>query len=192
MVRAGYDFGLRHAQKPWAHKLLAVIAFAESSVFPLPPDALLIPMILAQRKRAFVLAGMTTLASVAGGIVAYGMGALAYEHIAKPIIDFYNYHETFHRFEDLYAAYGAWIVSIGGFTPIPYKVITLASGFVHLSFVIFVLFSGISRAARFFLIATLLYFYGEPIRSFIERHLGWITLLGTGILLLGFVLLAWL
>lgn len=158
--------GHRHAL--WA---LAIVAFIESSIFPVPPDVLIIPMVLATRERAWQIAAVATAASVTGGLLGYAIGAGLFEAVGRPLIEFYGYAESFQAFRARYNDWGAWIVAGAGFTPFPYKVITIASGVVHLDPVVFVVASALSRGARFFLVAGLLWWFGPPIRGFIEKNL---------------------
>lgn len=169
--------------------VLAGISFAESSFFPLPPDVLLIPMVLAARERAFRFAAVCTVASVLGGIFGYFIGYALFEAVARPILDLYGYVEKFADFQALYNEWGAWIVFTAGLTPIPYKVFTIASGVSQLDFTVFVVGSTLSRGLRFFLVAGLLWYWGEPIRDFIERYLGPLTITFCVLLLGSFVLL---
>ena len=163
----------------WA---LTILAVAESSFFPIPPDILLIPMVIAIRQKAWVLAGICTLASVCGGVIGYGIGFLLFDQVGEPILELYGYTKNFHSFQSLYAEWGFWIVAAGGLTPLPYKVITIASGVVALDVYIFVFASLLSRGLRFFLIASLLWYFGPAIKHFIENHLPWAL---TGVLVLG-------
>ena len=174
----------RHAN--WA---LAFVSFIESSVFPVPPDALLMPMVLSRREKAFRIAFVCTLASVLGGLLGYAIGYFLWETIGQAIVDFYGYHAQFERFRMLYEEWGFWIVAGAGFTPFPYKVITIASGVAELDFMTFVVASTIARAARFYLVAALLWYFGPPIRGFIERNLGWLATAFFVLLLGGFVAL---
>lgn len=171
---------------------LALISFAESSVFPIPPDVLLIPMILAARERAWTIALVCTVASVAGGVAGYGIGALLFDTVGRPIVEFYGYLDRFHEFQARYEEWGAWIVAGAGFTPFPYKVITITSGVMHLDFAVFMIASVLSRGARFFLVAALLWYFGPPIRSFIERYLPQLTILFFLLLFGGFAALRYL
>ena len=171
MLQRLYDWtmglaGHRHAL--WA---LAIVAFVESSVFPVPPDVLLIPMVLAARERAWRIAAVATLASVLGGGLGYLIGSALFETVGRPLLAFYGQMESFQDFQETYNEWGAWIVAGAGFTPFPYKVITIASGVADLDPVVFMAASAVSRAARFFLVAALLWKFGPPIRSFIERNL---------------------
>jgi membrane protein YqaA with SNARE-associated domain len=171
---------------------LAVISFAESSVFPIPPDVLLIPMILAARERAWLIAGVCTLASVVGGVFGYAIGALLFDTLGQPIVEFYGYLDRYQEFQAGYEEWGAWIVAGAGFTPFPYKVITITSGVMQLDFAVFMIASIASRGARFFLLAALLWYFGPPIRSFIERYLAQLTILFFVLLFGGFVALRYL
>lgn len=190
MLRRLYDWTMLQAAKPNALAILAAISFIESSVFPIPPDVLLIPLILAQRERAFWIAGVCTVASVAGGFLGYVIGYGLYETIGVAILGFYGYLEKFTEFQGMYNDYGAWIVFFAGLTPFPYKVITIASGVTALDPVVFGLASLFSRGLRFFLIALLLWYWGAWIRNFIERYFGLLTLAFFALLVGGFALLA--
>ncbi len=174
--------GHRHAL--WA---LAVVAFAESSVFPIPPDILIIPMVLAVRARAWRVAAVATAASVLGGLLGYGIGAGLYETLGRPLLEFYGNLESFEAFQATYNAWGAWIVAGAGFTPFPYKVITIASGVAGLDLATFMIASAVSRGARFFLVAALLWKFGPPIRGVLEKHLPLVAWLFFGLLLAGFL-----
>ncbi|MBI1418040.1 MAG: DedA family protein [Limimaricola sp.] len=172
MLRRTYDWTLSLAQSPHALWALAVIAFVESSVFPIPPDVLMIPLILARPKRAFLIAGICTLASVLGGLLGYYIGAALFETVGRPIVEFYGKGPAFASFAQKFNDYGAWAVLIAGVTPFPFKIVTIASGATHLSLPIFVISSIIARGLRFFVVAALLWRFGAPIRDFIERRLG--------------------
>jgi len=190
LLRRLYDWTMLQAAKPHALAILAAISFIESSVFPIPPDVLLIPMILAQRQRAFWIAGVCTLASVAGGFFGYFIGYGLYETVGVPILNFYGYLDKFTDFQGMYNEYGAWIVFFAGLTPFPYKVITIASGVTQLDLGVFGIASVLSRGLRFFLVATLLWYFGPWIRTFIDRYFGWLTLAFFALLFGGFALLA--
>jgi len=179
--------GHRHAL--W---VLAAVAFIESSVFPIPPDVLIIPMVLAAREKAWKIAAICTIFSVIGGMAGYGIGYFLYETLGQPLLDFYGYGEKFAQFQGYYNEWGAWIVGGAGLTPFPYKVITIASGVTQLDPVVFTIASVLSRGARFFLVAGLLWYLGQPIRIFIEAHLGKLTLAFFVLLLGGFVALKFL
>ena len=192
LLRRLYDWTLALSARPGAIWALAAVAFVESSIFPIPPDAMLIPMVLAAPKRAWAIAGIATLASVAGGFAGYAIGYVFFEAIGRPILDFYGYAQQFAEFRAAYNEWGAWIVAMAGFTPFPYKVITIASGVTGLDLWSFAIASALSRGARFFLVAALLRRWGPPLRRFIEANLG---LLTTGFFLLlfgGFVVARYL
>ena len=192
MLRRLYDWTMNLSAHPQALWVLAAIAFIESSVFPIPPDVLLIPMVLAARQRAWLIAGVCTIASVAGGIAGYGIGYYLFEQVGRPVLEFYGYMEKFGEFKEQYNAWGAWIVFGAGLTPFPYKVITIASGVTQLDFWTFNIASMVGRGGRFFLIAGLLWLYGPPIRTFIEKNLGLLTVLFFVLLLGGFVAVRYL
>ncbi|SDE39997.1 YqaA family protein [Rhodospira trueperi] len=189
MLRKTYDWTMRLAATPHALWALAAISFIESSVFPIPPDILLIPMVLARPRQAWLIAGVCTLSSVAGGFAGYAIGLFLFEALGRPILDLYGYLDRFTAFQELYNAWGAWIVAAGGATPIPYKVITIASGVTQLDPWVFGIASVLSRGVRFFLVAALLWAWGEPMRAFIERRLGLLVTLGFALLLSGFLAL---
>jgi len=172
MIRKLYDWTLAQAEHRYAVWILALVAFVESSVFPIPPDILLIPMILAAPSRAWWLAAVCTIYSVLGGGLGYIIGAELYTLIGQPILEFYHKEDAFAEFATRFNAQGHWAVLFAGVTPFPYKVITIASGVSGMSFVHFMLWSAIARGARFFIVAALLWYFGAPIKSFIEKYLG--------------------
>jgi membrane protein YqaA with SNARE-associated domain len=175
-----------HRNAPWA---LAGVSFIESSVFPIPPDVMLIPMVLAERRKAWLFAGIATAASVFGGIFGYLIGYFLFETVGQPILNFYGYGAAFEDFAQRYNEYGAWIVFIAGVTPFPYKVITIASGVTQLNFFVFMLASIAARGLRFFIVAGLLYWFGPPIRSFIDKYFGILSIVFVVLLIGGFVLI---
>ena len=189
MIRKLYDWTLSLAQSPHALWALAIVAFVESSFFPIPPDVLMIPMILAAPRRAFLIAAVATLASVAGGLFGYLIGWGFFEMIGQPIFDFYGKAEAVDDFRAAFNDYGAWAVLIAGVTPFPFKVITIMSGVTGLSLTVFIVASLIARALRFFLVAALLWQFGTPIRAFIERRLGLVFTLFCILLVGGFLVL---
>ncbi len=170
-IRVLYNWVMRQAAGPYAFWFLGAIAFAESSFFPIPPDVMLVPMVLANRRRAFVLAGWCMVMSVIGGMLGYAIGSLLYDSVGHWLIQFYGYGNQLAQFRALYAEYGAWIILIKGMTPIPYKLVTIASGFAGYNFPLFVVLSIITRGGRFLIVAGLLYWFGEPVRAFIEKRL---------------------
>lgn len=189
MLRQLYVRTLALAASPRAPWWLAAIAFAESSVFPIPPDALLAPMVLARPERAWRLALICTLASVAGGALGYFIGYALFDQLAAPLIRVYGYGERFAAFQQLYREYGLWVILIKGLTPIPYKIVTIASGAARFNFATFMLASAITRSARFFLVAGLLRYFGPPIRDFVERRLTLVTSVAAAGLIGGFLAL---
>lgn len=174
------------AEKQGAEKVLFAVSFAESSFFPIPPDLFLIPMILSSPQKAWRLAGICTIASILGAILGYVIGWGFFETIAQPILSFYGKEQAFEKFQHIYNEYGWWIVLGAGFTPFPFKVITIASGVTGLNLPLFLLASLVSRAGRFYIVAGLLWKYGEKMRELIERYFGLLTLLAFVLLLGGF------
>ncbi len=188
MLRSLYDWTMELATRAGARWALAVVSFIESSVFPIPPDVLLIPMVLAERARAWGFAAIATVSSVLGGIAGYAIGLFLFDAIGMPLLEFYGYADKFGDFAERYNSYGAWVVFIAGVTPFPYKVITIASGATGLSVPIFIAASIAARGLRFFIVAGLLYWFGPAIRSFIEKYLGLLTILFVILLVGGFAL----
>lgn len=175
MLRRLYDWIIAQAEHPRALWILAVVSFLESSVFPIPPDVLLIPMVLADRRRAWKIAATCTIASVLGGMLGYAIGYGLGETLGTWIIQAYGLQHAMDSFHESFAKYGLWIILIKGLTPIPYKLVTIASGLAHFNPVVFVLASIATRGARFFLLAALLYYFGAPIRHFVEKRLTLVT-----------------
>lgn len=189
MLRGLYDWTMdlaAHRHAPWG---LAVVSFVESSVFPIPPDVALIPMVIAKRDQAWIYATICTIASVLGGAFGYAIGYFLYDTVGLWILNLYGYTETFQSFAARYNEWGIWIVLIAGFTPFPYKVITIASGVTGLSFPVFMLASLASRGARFFIVSGLLYWFGASIKSFIEKYFGILSIVFMVLLIGGFVLI---
>jgi len=171
MFRRLYDWTLRLAGHRHAERALATISFAESSFFPIPPDALLVPMILARPERAWRIAAICTIASVAGALAGYAIGYFLFDMIGQWLIDLYGLQDSAPQFRHWYADWGAALILAKGLTPIPFKLVTIASGLAQFNLPLFILTCLITRAARFFLIAGLIRIYGAPIQSFIERRL---------------------
>ena len=187
MLRRIYDWCIAAADKPYALWIIGAVSFAESSCFPLPPDIMLIPMSLARPNRAALYALVCTLTSVAGGIVGYAIGALLYNSVGQWLIHIYGLGDKVEVFRAGYAKWGAVIILLKGVTPIPYKLVTITSGFAGYSLPLFVLFSLITRGARFFIVALVLNRYGEVIRTQIEKRLTlWVSLFAA-LLLVGFI-----
>ena len=171
LLRRLYDWCLAAAHKPHAMWTMGAVAFAESSFFPVPPDFMLIPMALARPDRAYVMAVWCTAASVTGGLFGYAIGALLYDSVGTWLIHLYGYGDKVEAFRAAYAQWGAWIILLKGLTPIPYKIVTITSGFAGYNLALFVVFSIISRGTRFFVLAFLLHRYGERARHIIEKQL---------------------
>lgn len=188
-LRRLYAWTLDQAERPGALWVLAGVSFVESSVFPIPPDVLLIPMVLAARQRAWVIAAVCTLSSVLGGLAGYAVGLWLWDSLGAPLMAFYGYGDKVEAFQAWYHAWGAWIVAGAGLTPFPFKVVTIASGAVALSLPVFLIAALLSRGARFFLVAGLLWRFGPPLRGVLERRLGLITALFFLLLLGGFLAL---
>ena len=188
MLRRLYDWCIAAADKPHALWTMGLISFAESSFFPIPPDVMLIPMSLANPKKAWFYALICTVTSVAGGVVGYLIGALLYESVGLWLISLYGYADKVDAFRAAYAEYGAWIILLKGLTPIPYKVVTITSGFAEYNMWLFILFSVIARGGRFFIVAVLLTFYGDTIRASIEKHLGFWVTVATVLFIAGFAM----
>jgi len=177
MLRRAYDWCIAAADKPNSLWLMGAMSFAESSFFPIPPDTMLIPMSLAHPKRAWTFATLCTLASVAGGVLGYAIGALLYDTVGHWLISLYGYGNKFEAFREAYAQWGTWIILLKGLTPIPYKIVTITSGFAGYNIWLFIVFSFVARGIRFYLAAFLLSRYGERARATIEERLGlWVTI----------------
>ncbi|QQA44799.1 YqaA family protein [Pelagovum pacificum] len=192
MIRRLYDWTMRLADTRYALWALALVAFAESSFFPIPPDVLLIPMIIARPSRAFMYAALATVSSVVGGLAGYWIGFGLNEAVAQPIIDFYGATDDVAHMRDWFNEYGAWAVVVAGVTPFPFKIITIVSGMTSLNLVVFLLSALFARALRFFIVAALLWKFGEPIRDFIDRRLALVFTLFCVLLIGGFAAIAYL
>ena len=192
MIYRLYSRTLAVAAHRHAMAALALIAFAESSFLPLPPDILLVPMTLAQPRRAWLIATVCMIASVTGGYVGYAIGYFLFDTIGLRVLEFYHMMDKYEAFKTAFAEWGAWIIVIKGLTPIPFKLVTIASGAAQFDLVTFTLASLVSRSLRFFLLAALLWRFGEPIRDFIERRLMLVTSMIAAALVGGFVVLRYL
>jgi len=192
MLRRSYDWLLRLAAHRQALPALAIISFAESSFFPIPPDLLLIPMILARPERAFFYATVCLVASVLGGILGYAIGYWGFETLGRPVLLFYGYGDAIAQFEQAFAEYGWWIIVLKGATPIPYKLVTIASGAASFDLFEFVTASILSRGIRFYAVALLLWWFGPPVRRFVEERLGLVALAATVLLVGGFVVVRYI
>lgn len=192
MIRALYNWTLRLADHPRAVPALGVVSFVESSFFPIPPDVLMIPMIIARPSRAWLIATVALVTSVLGGLFGYFIGAVLWDTVGQPILEVYGKADAAGVFAERFNQYGAWAVLIAGVTPFPFKVITITSGWTGLSLPVFIISSILARGLRFFVVAALLWKFGPPIRDFIERRLGLMFTLFTVLLVGGFVLVKYL
>lgn len=192
MLRGLYDWTMAQAEHKHALWVLAAVAFVESSVFPIPPDVIMIPMILAAPHRAWLIALVATIASVLGGILGYGIGAFFFESIGQPLLESMGKADKISEFNARFNGVGFWAVLIAGITPFPYKVITIMSGWTAMPMATFLTTSVIARALRFFIVAFLLKTFGSPIREFIEKRLGLVFTLFVALLLGGFLLVRYL
>ncbi|MEG3638625.1 YqaA family protein [Magnetococcus sp. PR-3] len=175
-MRGLYDWTMHWAMHPKAMPALFIVAIAESSFFPIPPDLLLIAMSLAEPMRSFIYAALCTVGSVVGGALGYLIGYLAWDYIGTPILNFYGKMDAYTDLAALFDTHGAWIVALAGFSPIPYKLFTITAGALHADFALFMLMSLLSRGARFFLVAALLRWGGDRLRHLVERHLDLLTI----------------
>ncbi|QNT77864.1 YqaA family protein [Entomobacter blattae] len=185
MLSHVYTYMINKAQSDYAPLWLALIAFSEASFFPLPPDLLLIPMILAQPKKAWQFATICTLASVTGGIFGWYIGAFLMDYLAQPIVHFYHAEATLLALQEKFRLYGVWFILIKGLTPIPYKLVSIASGAALFPIGTFVLASLATRGLRFFIIAALLYFFGASIQNFIEKRLTLVATIFAALMVIG-------
>ena len=187
MLRRMYDWCIGAAEKPYATWLMGFISFIESSFFPIPPDTMLIPMSLARPDKAWFYAHVCTLTSVAGGVLGYFIGAELYDTVGAWLIALYGYGEKVDAFRAAYATWGTWIILLKGVTPIPYKIVTITSGFAGYNFLMFVVLSFIARGMRFYLLAFLLNRYGPQAREIIEKRLGFWVTISVIVLVLGII-----
>ena len=186
MFQRLYHWTLSLAGRPHAAWALAAIAFAESSFFPIPPDIVLVPMSLAQPKKAWTFAAVCTVASVSGGIVGYAIGALLFDTLGQWLINLYGYGEKVEALREFYARWGALVILIKGLTPIPYKLVTIVSGLLGYNVPLFVLLSAVTRGIRFFALAAILNKFGEPIKAALDRHFAPFMILILVMIVLGF------
>lgn len=192
MLRPLYDWTMRLAEHPRALWVLAIISFVESSIFPIPPDVLMIPLILAAPHRAWLIALVATVSSVLGGIAGYAIGALAFEQLGQPILEALGKGEAAEAFNTRFNDFSFWAVLGAGITPFPYKVITIMSGWTGMPLATFIVTSIIARGLRFFIVAALLWKFGAPVRDFIERRLGLVFTAFFVLLIGGFLVLRYL
>ena len=185
-----YDRAMHWSRHAHAPRYLAGLTFAESSFFPVPPDVMLAPMVLARRERAWYLATLTTGASVLGGLVGYLIGMYLYTQVGERVVEFYHAEEVFIEIHSWFEVYGIWVILVAGFTPIPYKLFTITAGILSMTLVPFLLFSLVGRGARFFLVAALIFWGGEPLERVIRKYIdliGWIVLIVLVLLYLVYV-----
>jgi membrane protein YqaA with SNARE-associated domain len=187
MLRRIYDWCIAAAYKPYALWLMGLVSFAESSVFPVPPDTMLIPMSLARPEKAWSYATLCTLTSVAGGVLGYVIGAYLYDTVGHWLIQLYGYGDKVEAFREAYARWGTLIILVKGLTPIPYKIVTITSGFAGYNIWLFIVCSFVARGMRFYLTAFLLHRYGAKARTIIEKRLGFWFALSVGVLVVGVV-----
>jgi len=187
MLKRLYEWCLAAADKPYATWLMGAVSFAESSVFPIPPDTMLIPMSLARPDRAWAFATLCTVTSVAGGLLGYAIGALLYDSVGQWLIQLYGYGDKVEQFRELYVRYGAAIILIKGLTPIPYKIVTITSGFAGFNIGLFVVCSIVARGLRFYVTAFLLNRYGMRVRAMLEERLGFWVAVGAAVVIIGVV-----
>lgn len=192
LIRKTYDWILHWSTTKYALPALAILSFAESSFFPIPPDVLLIAMTVAVPLKAFRYAAVCSVASVFGGMFGYLLGWQFMDLVGTPIVEFYHLQAQWDKIGGWYEKYNAWAVGVAGFTPLPYKVFTLAAGAFEINFPVFVLASLVSRSARFFIVAALIYKYGAPIKVFIEKYFNILSIIFVVLLIAGFVLVKYL
>jgi membrane protein YqaA with SNARE-associated domain len=192
MLRTLYDWCIDAAHKPYALWLMGAVSFAESSFFPIPPDTMLIPMSLARPERAWTYATLCTITSVAGGVLGYVIGAYLYDTLGQWLIAIYHLSGKIEAFRDAYQCYGALIILIKGLTPIPYKIVTITSGFAGYNIWLFIAFSIVARGMRFYLAALVLNRYGERVRMVIEKRLTFWVTLGAAVLVAGILAVVYL
>jgi membrane protein YqaA with SNARE-associated domain len=192
VLRRLYDWTLRLAGHRHALTALGVVSFLESSIFPVPPDAMMVPMVLARPERAWRIALVCTVTSVLGGFAGYALGYFLYETVGRLIVDTYGYQAAFERFQREFDEWGTWVILVKGLTPIPYKLVTIAAGVAKFDLMAFAIASVVTRGGRFFLVAALLRWFGEPIRLFVERYMTWVATAFLVALVGGFVAVSYL
>lgn len=191
-IRRLYEWVLHWADTPYGAIALFILAFTESSFFPIPPDVLLIALAISKPKKAFYYAIICSIGSVLGGIGGYAIGLFLMDSIGAKIFSAYGLMEKYNYVQEMYMKYDAWAVGIAGFTPVPYKVFTISAGAFKISFPVFVIASLISRSLRFFIVAGLIYLYGASIKKFIEKYFNILSIVFTILLIGGFVLIKYL
>ncbi|MBI5598687.1 MAG: DedA family protein [Deltaproteobacteria bacterium] len=189
MLRRTYNWVLEWAHTPYGAWALFAVAFAESSFFPIPPDVLLIALSVSRPEKSFRYAAVSSVGSVLGGIFGYVIGLYFMDAVGHHIVEIYGLADRYAYIQQLYRQYDAWAVGIAGFTPIPYKLFTIAAGAFRIDFLVFVIASVISRSARFFLVGLLIYKYGVGIKALIDRYFNILTVAFTVLLLLSFIVI---
>ncbi len=184
-----YQWLMHQANSPSARWILAAVAFAESSFFPLPPDFMLIPMVIANRTKAFILAAICSVSSVLGGILGYAIGFFFMSTLGQWVIDTYGLEQAFTSFQNTFQTYGFWIIALKGLTPIPYKLVTIASGASQLNLAMFILASVISRTVRFMMLASIFWYFGEDAKKLFEKHFKLFTIISILTIGAGFFIL---
>ncbi len=192
IIRRLYDWALSWADSPYGSWALGLLAFAESSFFPVPPDVLLIALAVSKPKKSFRFALICSIGSIAGGILGYFLGLKFFQLLGEPILKFYGVMHYYYRIQELYQQYSAWAVGIAGFTPIPYKVFTIAAGAFKISFLVFLIASTVSRSARFFLVSALIWKFGEKIKKTIDKYFNLVTIIFVLLLVGGFLIIKYL
>lgn len=192
MLHRAYDWTMRMASHEKAGHALFGVSFAESSFFPIPPDVMLIPMVMADRAKAWTYAAIATVASVLGGILGYAIGFFVFATVGQWLINVYGLAAQADAYIAAYQDWGLWIILIKGLTPIPYKLVTIASGAAKFDIWVFIAASIVTRGARFFAVSALLYWFGEPVRDFVERRLTLVTTAFVVALVGGFVVVRYL
>lgn len=187
MLRKIYDWCIAEAGKAHATWIMGFVSFIESSFFPVPPDAMLIPMSLARPDRAYYFATVCTVTSVAGGVLGYAIGYYLYDTLGLWLLQLYGYGERIEAFREAYREWGAWVIVIKGMTPIPYKLVTIVSGFAEYPIIPFILLSFVARGMRFYLVAFLIHRYGLQAREIIEKRLGFYATVGAVVVIVGIV-----
>ncbi|WP_439542442.1 YqaA family protein [Hyphomicrobium sp.] len=187
MMRRLYDWMMNLARSDRAPHALFAVSFIESSFFPIPPDVMLVPMVIANRLKAWWYATIATVGSVIGGVFGYAIGYFFFEQIGQPILEFYGKADGVTEFLNWFNVWSVWIIVLKGMTPFPFKVLTITAGMAHMPLLEFIAASVVARAMRFYLVAGLLYYFGEPIREFIEKRLTLVTTVFVVVLVLGFV-----
>lgn len=187
MFRRLYEWILDLAGRPSAPYALGAVSFAESSFFPIPPDAMMVPMAVSRPDRVWQYATVATITSVLGGLLGYAIGALLFDSVGQWLFNLYGLTNKAKTFQESYATYGHWVILLKGLTPIPYKLVTITSGFAHYDLFWFVALSLITRGGRFFLLAALLRRYGVSIRTVLDRHLNVVAAIFAAVIILGFV-----